>query len=374
MANPIFHSQYTAQQIEDLITNGAPIIQNGTWWTWDIRAGAYADTGMSAEGADSWHGLAADFDSTVSYSVGDLVMYDGELYVCVSDHIGAWAAADFAKTTVDAQKASWTVALGAYPTESASGAIASTAVGAENIPLKSLSVSITPVQSGSGDPSPINQRPISGWTAANIWVSPTQDAQAGTTIPVNWQDEAGTVYAGTLTYIGNKTCRLEGTHNIVDLGTRTWEYDETYFPGYPFFKAFLPNSAVAPSQPSYAGWCSCYPVLVVSTNTGFVNHDKSLVYCKRSLSSGKRVFIRDTDYDGTTIEQFVASLSGQFLVYQRETPQTYTLTADDVLSLLGDTNVWADTGDVSAVFRCDPNLYIAKQISASVEDAIEGAY
>ena len=35
-------------------------------------------------------------------------------------------------------------------------------------PLNSLKVAITPVQSGSGDPSPDNIRPISGWTGANV--------------------------------------------------------------------------------------------------------------------------------------------------------------------------------------------------------------
>ena len=35
-------------------------------------------------------------------------------------------------------------------------------------PLKELVVDIEPVQSGSGDPSPDNVRPISGWTGANV--------------------------------------------------------------------------------------------------------------------------------------------------------------------------------------------------------------
>lgn len=35
-------------------------------------------------------------------------------------------------------------------------------------PLDSLKVAITPVQSGSGDPSPDNIRPISGWTGMNV--------------------------------------------------------------------------------------------------------------------------------------------------------------------------------------------------------------
>ena len=47
-------------------------------------------------------------------------------------------------------------------------AVASFTDGADDIPVKSLTVDITPVQSGSGDPSPENVRPISGWTGANV--------------------------------------------------------------------------------------------------------------------------------------------------------------------------------------------------------------
>lgn len=50
---------------------------------------------------------------------------------------------------------------------SASGAVVSFSDGAD-LPLKSLNVDIEPVQSGTGDPSPDNVRPISGWSAVNV--------------------------------------------------------------------------------------------------------------------------------------------------------------------------------------------------------------
>lgn len=37
-----------------------------------------------------------------------------------------------------------------------------------NLPMPSLKVSIEPIQSGSGDPSPSNVRPISGWTESSV--------------------------------------------------------------------------------------------------------------------------------------------------------------------------------------------------------------
>ena len=56
----------------------------------------------------------------------------------------------------------------AYVTDTASGSIASFPDGADNVPAKSLTVNIEPVQEGSGDPSPTNIRPISGRTQAVV--------------------------------------------------------------------------------------------------------------------------------------------------------------------------------------------------------------
>ncbi|MEE1171873.1 MAG: hypothetical protein U0K87_05915 [Ruminococcus sp.] len=50
------------------------------------------------------------------------------------------------------------------PTDEASGSIASFSDGADNVPMEHLKVTLEPIQSGSGTPSPDNIRPISGRT------------------------------------------------------------------------------------------------------------------------------------------------------------------------------------------------------------------
>ena len=57
---------------------------------------------------------------------------------------------------------------GAYIVKNASGDIASFSDGADDVPMKSMNVTITPKQSGSGDPSPTNVRPITGWSTVNL--------------------------------------------------------------------------------------------------------------------------------------------------------------------------------------------------------------
>lgn len=53
--------------------------------------------------------------------------------------------------------------------KSASGSLVSFNDGGDNIPLKSLIVNITAVQSGSGTPAPDNERAISGWSGVNVF-------------------------------------------------------------------------------------------------------------------------------------------------------------------------------------------------------------
>lgn len=49
MANEIFNSEYSAEQIENAIANAAPMVgANGNWWLWDIVTMAWVDTLIKA--------------------------------------------------------------------------------------------------------------------------------------------------------------------------------------------------------------------------------------------------------------------------------------------------------------------------------------
>ena len=61
-------------------------------------------------------------------------------------------------------------------------------------------------------------------------------------------------------------------------------------------------------------------------------------------AGGGEVYIKDTRY--TTATEFKSAVSGQQLVYELETPQTYQLTPQQVYTLVGTNNVWSDSGQV----------------------------
>lgn len=83
----------------------------------------------------------------------------------------------------------------AFPTDTASGSIASFSDGADDLPLKSLVVDINPIQDLShGDPSPENICPISGWTQVDV-----NHSDADMTNPTIITIDLGqTVYGGKL--------------------------------------------------------------------------------------------------------------------------------------------------------------------------------
>ena len=58
----------------------------------------------------------------------------------------------------------------ALPEESASGSIAHFTDGADTVPLKSCTLTLAPTQTGTGDPSPTNPRPITGVSSVDVVV------------------------------------------------------------------------------------------------------------------------------------------------------------------------------------------------------------
>lgn len=229
---------------------------------------------------------------------------------------------------------------------SASGAIASFSDGA-NLPVSELLVGIEAVQSGSGDPSPENIRPISGWTGANIVVSPTLDAQDGTTYSISWQTEVGTVYGGTLDVT---TGVLTINMGYVDLGTLNWTKINTTSPHWRFW-AIL-NSANPLGTLISSQYIQVTPTAQYTGSQGVATQ-----------TSGTNTLVMVSDENYTDKTAFKTSMSGVQLVYELATSQTYQLTPVEVQTILGENNIFADCGDIENVtYRADTKLYIDNAI------------
>ena len=206
-----------------------------------------------------------------------------------------------------------------------------------NLPMPSLKTTIVPIQSGSGDPSPSNVRPISGWSGANIVVSPTTDAEDGHTYTIPFTDSQGNpieVFGGELDVVNGG--ENPNTLGSVDMGTLNWTLENGIFRLNENIGAKLTSdtSAVANMM------CSHYKT--VSQNAmGSTSTDQ----CVAGLNWSNGVRVKDSNY--TDVASFKQAMSGVQLVYELATPTTFTSQPTSIKSLEGTNNVWGDCGQVN---------------------------
>lgn len=221
--------------------------------------------------------------------------------------------------------------------------------------IQSLTAQINPVQAGSGDPSPQNIRPISGWTGVEAVVSPTQDAQDGTTYSVSWQTEAGTVYDGEIDLVsGGLTSDMAKIHFV---GTENWLMGGNQTAdGTNRFYVSTGLDAVPD-----AGLCDIFPLKPYDQRGNA--HRGEAFYVSANT-------IQVTTILATSAEEWKTWLvnnGGMDVLYQLSTVQTYQLTPTQISTLLGQNNIWADTGDVAVVVVSpftieNPTLFDAKPL------------
>ena len=182
---------------------------------------------------------------------------------------------------------------------------------------------ITAVQTGSGDPTPTNIRPISGFTGASISVN-------GSTVSVSWQTEAGTVYGGVLDV-------TTGTLTVTQVG---FLYDGSDDENWGIINLPL-NVFGVTGLTGYdsADMCDSYKMIARGSSSGLADLE-----CR--LASSRATFmVRNTNY--ATLDAFKSSLtlSPITVVYTLLTPISYTLTPTEITLAEGANTIWADCGD-----------------------------
>ena len=359
--------------------------------------------------------------------------------------------------------------LSAYPTDTASGSIASFSDGADDIPLKSCIVRVEPVQAGSGDPSPENVRPITGWTGCevqrtgtNIWdeewesgtlyygellanasrirsknyipckpnttyyfnkgvnngnmwasfydrnkvcLNPTVNGDSvnnkivttpdnchymkfflstqteyqhdvainypstatdyepyqGDTYPITFPTEAGTVYGAYVDVINGEL--------VVDRATRTLDGTE---PGW--------NINANPNKPkrTYVYNKNASMGEILTTTEIISSYVPSAIFLGSDEVEGIYVdagylWIRTAPMVGMTdVVAWITYLSNNPLqvVYKLAEPIHYPLTANQINSLYGQNNIWADTGNTEVEYRASTKMYIDRKIAETVAAAL----
>ena len=153
--------------------------------------------------------------------------------------------------------------------------------------------------------------------------TPTTSGYEGEVADVDWTDDAGTVYGGSLDVV---TGVLTVTHKIVDLGSYSWSYYSTN----DYFRTAAVSDVDTANR--LYGYCSCYKFAAISGTS-----DNTICFA----SSTFRITCRDNSYNHNATN-FKNGVKGQTLVYKLKTPVTYQLTPEEVSTLKGSNTIWHD--------------------------------
>ena len=233
---------------------------------------------------------------------------------------------------------------------SASGRIVSFTTKTGGLPLETCIAQIEPVQAGSGTPSPDNVRPITGWTGVEIVVSPTTDEADGQIYSIAFPAEAGIVFGGRLDAIMG-VLTMDRASEIIDgtqeLGTNgILSYGGVQVVFTPTIEKKFANTTQTQNEgllsdkfsASIAGPLSPFYLTGRSTNGRVYINMPSGITTPREA----RTWFADNP---TQISFLIA------------TPLTYQLTPQEIRTLTGPNNIWANTGDIEVTYKDLRELY-----------------
>ena len=200
-------------------------------------------------------------------------------------------------------------------------------------------------------------RPITGWTGANVYVSPTSDPAAGQTYSVTFPTEAGTVYGGTLDLTAG-TLTVDRWYAVYD-GSENW-----YTSGDPsgeVIKYYLAGQIPAQGK--------SFTVDDVESSIAKKSADGQTIAVAGTFAI--RAFATTRGWVGfavsqslyPTVTEFKAMLASLAqnntpaqVVAKTITKTTYQLTPVQIAALAGLNNVWADCGSVELAYVKDVKI------------------
>ena len=463
------------------------------------------------ESLDNYNTPNFSTSSSTTYDVGDYVMYNGKLYKCTTATTGGtWVSGSWNEAVLSDDVSDLTRQLSDNVTgldtkapviiNRASGAIASFNDGADSMPIRKIVATIEPVQSGTGDPSPDNVRPISGWTGANIVGTgknmlnpqtfatngrfsydpetgvfsgsnyPTRSVKLGTvkestqytisfkykgnttsksffyirytdgtnsqeksfgstsyipvvfvtdagktidslhisygtvidiniadfqieegttasayepfgtTLPINWQSEAGTIYGGTV------TLNQDGSADVVsDMKIRTYlasDFSRANWSGHGYDTHSGMHILAAPKPTDYYAYDAYGSGGIICDRLTYMIQTWAEV-----ISSGLTNILQSNFNtmqlgiilsDEKTFEEEQQMLSGMQIAYKLTTPVTYHFdNVGKLYTFFGTNNVWCDTGDITELtYPADTKLFLTardKEITGNIAPIENGA-
>ena len=149
-------------------------------------------------------------------------------------------------------------------------------------------------------------------------------------------DLTETVYGGTLNV---STGLLTVTKKYINLGDCEWAMNIT---NYMTARAVPTDAPLFVDNNTNLSLCSAYKAVAVN---GATQSSDLYIY----ISSGGQIRIKDTAKNELTASQFKTAMDGIYYAYPLATQTTIQLTPTQVRTLLGQNQIYADTGNINKI-------------------------
>lgn len=166
----------------------------------------------------------------------------------------------------------------------------------------------------------------------------TYEPYSGTTLPIDWTTEAGTVYGG---YVDLVTGEVWQTWRKANLGDLNWRIFKDVFYNYPNKDAI--NGTADKKIGITNVICSNYATEDESLKDQWSVSEGKI--CGWKSSTTHYLYIKDSRYSDT--DEFKTAVDGIYAYYELETPILLaTLTLTQLKTLRGTNNIWSNAGDI----------------------------
>lgn len=199
---------------------------------------------------------------------------------------------------------------------------------------RSITITLNPIQAGSGDPSPQNVRPISGYSSIELTVN--SDQQFSHSLP-------STIYGGSLNV---DTGVLTVDRGIVDLGTLTWVLGRPWGTDGTAGAALIFDRSEAACAKAV---CSIYHTAQTETEAHRIFGGSLVGICVRS--DADEINIYDSRFAGKTANEIQTALSGVQLSYIIRSPYTIQLTPQQVALIAGANTITSNGTTIELTYR-----------------------
>lgn len=181
----------------------------------------------------------------------------------------------------------------------------------------------------------------------------------GNAYEITMPEEITALYGAIIEKTGPTQYRITITHYAVNLGSLEWVAYGTN--GY--------RTTINTAKYQGDCMCECFEYVKIQDASELQNGQIA------STNSQELNLFRVIDTTHSTVESFTSAVNGKLLIYELYTPVVYTVSGDEIKTMLGENSFYTNVGTISDIgIRNDTALYVDSKVPGLEEYGIPVLY